>query len=436
MSGFRRRRIVAGLRADTVFFADSGPLILSGGRTYKVSLSTQGQGARISLDSPLGDATIADLASGGTDEMAKAYSDLCSDLRRQARPSGWRTFSLGAAVGAVIAASVFGAVSASIVAGAWRSANAPASVAAMPAGPAGMPSLSKIQELMPALDEIRKHTEAAKPVAVAPGAVPAEPEVPATVGIPLPDDVIKGPVSSDRFNPTATPGGLPPYIAPEQAEAPAVKPSIPAAAGHEEDAAKDSAAAGHDGNDGDAKAPKADDGAKAAAKAKPEKPAAPDPAVKDGEAAPKAAQDKKAEAAKPEEDAAAARDRAQAAAQALLKQGLTQGQAVDVLTKLEALGRVDPSKITPDMLAGLPHEVAKMLVDNGLVNSDDAPDGVNYSIIRVPETVIDAHRGPDGIADIPERNTWSSTGNYVSIPLPGGGDVKTPEDLEAFHLKP
>lgn len=107
-----------------------------------------------------------------------------------------------------------------------------------------------------------------------------------------------------------------------------------------------------------------------------------------------------------------------------------------MLSQLEALGRADLSEITPDMLAGLPHEVAQMLIDGGFVNLDAAPGGVPYSIIRLPESVIDKHRGPDGIASIPERNTWASTGNFVSIPLPGGGDIRTPDDLKEFHLQP
>ncbi len=104
------------------------------------------------------------------------------------------------------------------------------------------------------------------------------------------------------------------------------------------------------------------------------------------------------------------------------------------------LGQSDFSQITPDMLAQLPHEIAQMLVESGLAGKDGhmeaAPDGVAYRIIRLPEREIEKYRGVDGIASIPERNTWASTGNFVSIPLPGGGDIKQPEDMAEFGLKP
>lgn len=407
MHGIKRRRIAAGVRADAVFFADGGPVIVSGGRALKVALSTEAQAASISL-ACAESGTLADLASGGVDDMAKAYSTLCSDLRRGSR-SGWRAFSLGAAVGAVLTASVFGAISASIVAGAWRSAAATANEASMPAQPAGLPGLAKMQELLPALEEFGKRGEAAQ----------AGTGQPSKAGIPLPEDVRKAPTAGG-FNPVAIPDGLPPYAAPTSAATPA-----PAAAKADGEAKKEQAQA-------------------------PEKPAAPDSAplqpFDESAAAPKPESkkpDEKAEApaaAKaPGEPAAAEqsdKEKAKAAAQSLLDKGFTKDQAIDVLSQLQKLGNVDPSKITPEMLSKLPHEVARMLVDNGFAGGDDAPDGVNYSIIRVPESVVDAHRGQDGISDIPERNTWASTGNYVSIPLPGGGDVKEPADLESFHLKP
>lgn len=130
-----------------------------------------------------------------------------------------------------------------------------------------------------------------------------------------------------------------------------------------------------------------------------------------------------------EEEEAAARE----AAQKMVADGMSQEAALNVLSILEDLGNAET--VTPEMLSTLPHEVARILVEGGLVE-ETAPDGTPYSIIRLPPEVLDAHRGPDGIPSIPERDTWAATGNFVSIPLPGGGDIGKPEDMLEFGLQP
>lgn len=121
----------------------------------------------------------------------------------------------------------------------------------------------------------------------------------------------------------------------------------------------------------------------------------------------------------------------------MVDRGMTTDEALKLLTNLQDIG-AKGEQVTPEMLAGLPHEVAEVLADMGLVEGDkaDAPDGTPYRIIRLPENVMDGHRGPDGIPNIPERNSWASTGNFVSLPLPGGGDIKSPETMKEFGLKP
>lgn len=118
-------------------------------------------------------------------------------------------------------------------------------------------------------------------------------------------------------------------------------------------------------------------------------------------------------------------------------QGMTHEQAKGIV---DQLGKLDGGEITEDMLSGLPHEVAAMLKEAGLVtsaaDSEDAPGGVPYRIIRLPEAILEKHRGKDGIADIPGRDTWSATGNFVRLPLPGGGDIKSPDNFKAWGLTP
>lgn len=124
----------------------------------------------------------------------------------------------------------------------------------------------------------------------------------------------------------------------------------------------------------------------------------------------------------------------------LVSKGMSEAKAVEVAAQLEqlsALGGKDG--ITPEMLAQLPHEVAQLLKENGLLANMEKPvreAGVPYAIIRLPEAVIDSYRGKDGIAAIPLNDSYAALGNKVSIPLPGGGDIKGVEDLEAFGFKP
>jgi len=123
----------------------------------------------------------------------------------------------------------------------------------------------------------------------------------------------------------------------------------------------------------------------------------------------------------------------------MVADGMTTDEAMKLLTMLQDIGSKG-DQVTPDMLSGIPHEVAQILLDAGIIekpgNKVDAPDGVPFRVIRLPENIMENHRGKDGIADIPERNSWASTGNFVSLPLPGGGDIKSPDAMKEFGLKP
>lgn len=123
-------------------------------------------------------------------------------------------------------------------------------------------------------------------------------------------------------------------------------------------------------------------------------------------------------------------------ASSLVQQGLTPSSALDVLQQLEALSQADLTEITPEMIGGLPHEVAQLLIEHGLVDMDAQRGDVPYRIIRLPETIVSKYRGKDGISSIPEANSWAATGNNVTVPLPGGGDIKKPEDMLLFGLEP
>lgn len=135
---------------------------------------------------------------------------------------------------------------------------------------------------------------------------------------------------------------------------------------------------------------------------------------------------------------AEARQQANAVVDRLIQGGMTNGQAGDVLKALENLASIDYAEITPEMISKLPHDVAYLLRENGIIGDVMEPaytDGVPHRIIRLPDNVIDKYRGPDGVPTIPDANSWAATGNVVRIPPPGGGDLKSPEDFARFGIQ-
>lgn len=100
-------------------------------------------------------------------------------------------------------------------------------------------------------------------------------------------------------------------------------------------------------------------------------------------------------------------------------------------------------KLSAEFVAQLPPDVAATLRDKGVVlTPEEAAAAANatgatenqIAIVRIPAPVLDARRNADGIADIPEANSWSNFGLGVNLPLPGGGEVRSPADMERFGM--
>lgn len=126
-------------------------------------------------------------------------------------------------------------------------------------------------------------------------------------------------------------------------------------------------------------------------------------------------------------------DNAQAAIKKLIGDGMTEDQIRKLLVDLQSLKAGSADGITPEMLQALPEEVAALLADQGM--ELDGPGGGTMNIL--PSEVVDRFRGKDGVATIPENHSWyARSGGPVSIPLPGGGDIKKPDDLKDFGLQP
>lgn len=130
----------------------------------------------------------------------------------------------------------------------------------------------------------------------------------------------------------------------------------------------------------------------------------------------------------------------------LKQSGLTKEEAEKALRDISMLS---PSQLSRASLDSLPPNVRQLVLDQmdrntasdksdtQSVEKDNVEEGVPTKIIMLPEQVIDSYRGHDGIASIPENSSWQARGNpAVSIPPPGGGDIKTVEDLKAFGMKP
>lgn len=87
-------------------------------------------------------------------------------------------------------------------------------------------------------------------------------------------------------------------------------------------------------------------------------------------------------------------------------------------------------KLSPATVAKLPHDLARSLREAGLV------DETARSITRLSPAIVDQYRDRNGIASIPEVDTWTAVGGNVVLPLPGGGNIASAEDIEGFGLEP
>jgi hypothetical protein len=124
---------------------------------------------------------------------------------------------------------------------------------------------------------------------------------------------------------------------------------------------------------------------------------------------------------------------AEAAIKQLIGNGMSDTDVRKLLLNLQQLNAGGEQEITPDMLRALPEEVAAMLSEQGM--DLEGPAGGKMNIL--PSEVVDQFRGKDGVATIPENYSWyARSGGPVSIPLPGGGDIKKPDDFKDFGLRP
>ncbi|AOG02774.1 hypothetical protein [Bosea sp. RAC05] len=166
----------------------------------------------------------------------------------------------------------------------------------------------------------------------------------------------------------------------------------------------------------------------------PAPPKAPEPEL----AAPAALKDALKDGLKPETQAAIDAARKSVATTGADK---AQGELEQLQAALAQLSANE--KLTPDVVRQLPHDLAQKLSEAGVVATAEeaaaaakARGQKELRIVRLEPAIIDRLRDRDGVASVPEAGSWALTNNSVVIPLPGGGDIKRPEDLKTFHLQP
>lgn len=120
-------------------------------------------------------------------------------------------------------------------------------------------------------------------------------------------------------------------------------------------------------------------------------------------------------------------------------QDMNEEEAKEVLGVLEEVkeGLQTDGMLNSEVLKRLPHDVARTLLEAGLVNPHEtARDEKGHAISKIPPHIMETYRNIYGIASIPENDTWTAAGGKVTLPLPGGGDIRRPEHMQDFGLEP
>ena len=112
--------------------------------------------------------------------------------------------------------------------------------------------------------------------------------------------------------------------------------------------------------------------------------------------------------------------------------------AAEVEAIQSALSRLRRGEMVPsDIVERLPHDVASSLKELGAIPTPEETATLEgRTLVRLPASVRRSYVDEFGLPTVPAADTWTSLGGGLRIPLPGGGDISSVEDLEVFGLEP
>ena len=67
-------------------------------------------------------------------------------------------------------------------------------------------------------------------------------------------------------------------------------------------------------------------------------------------------------------------------------------------------------------------------------NSASTQSESTKNITTLPIEILEYFRDESGIASIPRENSWIFNNGLITLPLPGGGDIKSEKDFADFGL--
>jgi hypothetical protein len=414
--------LTVGRGAEYVIRGDDVIVVVSSGRHLEIATRlTDKIASNVVLRDPSVPDTETVIFTGTAPQAMQAYLDIAEQLTKKKRPSALsvvKSLSVSVASIAIVAALTVGYLETRRVASELRAAETSSPEAQLPAelpqaardliNKGSTPDVSGLKVL-------KKPDFLDAPSATAPAAeaTPAVPAAPANAAQAISD------LGLPTYNPNLYTGG---------GAAPVNEPSVPTASAETKatpaDPKPEAAAAPEKSTQGPT------EGKAIAPDPKPE--ASTNPTDKPAFGASLPASTADAKDAKAQPDPKAFKKDAEAAIKQLIGNGMSDADVRKLLLNLQQLN-AGGEGITPDMLRALPDEVAGMLADQGM--DLEGPAGGTMNIL--PSEVVDQFRGKDGVATIPENYSWyARSGGPVSIPLPGGGDIKNPEDFKDFGLRP
>ncbi len=117
---------------------------------------------------------------------------------------------------------------------------------------------------------------------------------------------------------------------------------------------------------------------------------------------------------------------------------LTTNEQEILLEFLETIQTNEFQGLTDELINTLPTQVVDFLIQSGILtvvsNSASTQSESTKNITTLPNEILEYYRDESGIASIPRENSWIFNKGLITLPLPGGGDIKSVKDFADFGL--